>query len=394
MKLAVLTNILTPYRMALFRELDRQLRANGGRLRVIAMAETEPGRPWTYTELQSDFTVRLPHVSVSLFGTPLHITRGLGRVLKAYEPDVVVCAGGYTLPAVWEVLLRQRLSRNAYRTYFWSESHRNELHPHSVPTRAAREALRRAVYRSFDGFLYAGRMSRDFVERYARPNAQLVFFPNTVADSYYESRRESLKRDRDALRSKYGVEIDKYVFFTPARLTKVKGLHQFLELASCMSSRTDVVCLVAGSGDQEGPLMRDALRFGVDMRLLGAKSANEVAELYALADCALLPSLADPNPLTTVEALWMGLPLVLSTHVGNFPEAVRQGENGYVFDYGQREEAIHMLDSIVRAEPEWNDKASGVSLAIAHGTYRTSEVVSRLLREIQDATGVGAAIRD
>ena len=384
MRLAILTNILTPYRMGLFAELDRQLRAGGGRLRVIAMAETERDRPWTYTELQSEFTSLLPHVSVSVLGTPLHITKGVGRILRSFDPDVVVCAGSYTLPAVWAVPLRRRTSGAHYRTYFWSESHLNEVHPRSLPTRALREALRRAVYRSFDGFLYAGRLSREFVELYARPRARMIYLPNTVEDAYYASLRDVLKRDRDALRMKYGVARDKYVFFTPARLTKVKGLDRFLELAAQMATKSGVTYLVAGSGDQEKYLRDRSKQLGVNMEFLGSRSIHEVAELYALADCMLLPSLADPNPLSTVEALWMGLPLFLSRHVGNYPEAVREGENGYVFDYSEPRRAIEMLDKIVQADSKWNENASIVSLNIERENYHSSDIVERLIREMDD----------
>ena len=388
MRLAILTNILTPYRMALFAELRRQLRDSGGDLSVVVMAETEQERSWTYTDLQSDFTTLLPHASVSLLGSPLHVTRGLGHALEAFAPDVVVCAGSYTLPAVWEVLLRQRLTRGGYRTYFWSESHLNEHHPRALPTRAVREALRHAVYRRFDGFLNPGRMSREFIERYARPHSHLIFFPNTVDDSFYDSRRVSLKEDRDALRAKYGVESVKYVFFTPARLTSVKGLDRLLELAANMSHREDAVFLIAGSGDQEALLRGRSAHLGVDMRLLGTRTVSEVTELYALADCMLLPSLADPSPLAVVEALWMGLPLLVSTHVGNHPEAVRQGENGYTFDYQDPEGATMLLDSLVQANASWASKASAISIQIAQETFRSVDVVERLLSEVgRDLTG-------
>jgi glycosyltransferase involved in cell wall biosynthesis len=54
--------------------------------------------------------------------------------------------------------------------------------------------------------------------------------------------------------------------------------------------------------------------------------------LYAQADGFCLPSLSDPNPLSVIEALWAGLPLLLSTKVGNHPECLEQGKNGFAFD--------------------------------------------------------------
>jgi len=48
MRLAILTNILTPYRMRFYNELNTQLRLMNGELCVYVMTDELPLRPWTY----------------------------------------------------------------------------------------------------------------------------------------------------------------------------------------------------------------------------------------------------------------------------------------------------------------------------------------------------------
>jgi len=115
---------------------------------------------------------------------------------------------------------------------------------------------------------------------------------------------------------------------------------------------------------------------------MGEVSRHEIAELYALADCMLLPSIADPNPLAVVEALWSGLPLLLSSHVGNHPEAVKSGLNGYVFDYQEPKVATELFDQMIASDVSWRASASAASLAIAREVFDSRKVVRHLLREL------------
>lgn len=382
MKLLVVTNILTPYRMSLFAELNRQLSVTGGTLNVVAMAETEPDRAWRYGELQMQFTTLLRHVTITIRGIHTHFTLGLGRIISKYQPDVIICAGSYTAPTVWQVLLTRQLPGRSFRAMFWSESHLHQTTGRSFPLKLAREILRRIVYRGFDGFLYAGQLSRNFIRKYAVRDAQMVSLPNTVDNKFYDQSRERLAGQQARLRSEYGIPRDKFVFITPARLTRAKGVDKMLDLARTMERRRDTTFVVCGSGEQEPALRSQGHAYGIDLRLLGHRTIDEVAELYALADCFLLPSISDPNPLSVVEALWSGLPLLVSSQVGNHPETVQVGVNGYVFDYADPTRATQLFDRMAGSDATWRACAGTASLAIARDRFDEIEVVQTLLQEL------------
>ena len=81
---------------------------------------------------------------------------------------------------------------------------------------------------------------------------------------------------------------------------------------------------------------RDSARFaararaaglGDRARLLGG--VDDVRPIYAAADCFILPTLYDPFPNAALEALAMGVPVIVSNRCGA-AELVRPHENGWV----------------------------------------------------------------
>ena len=81
---------------------------------------------------------------------------------------------------------------------------------------------------------------------------------------------------------------------------------------------------------------------------LGAidSSGSALPDAYHGCDLFVLPSRNDPYPLAVIEALWAGLPLILSSSVGCHPEALEPGQNGYLCESGSKRS---LADALLRA---------------------------------------------
>lgn len=379
MNLVILTNILTPYRQFLYDRFDRQLREQGGRFTVLVMQEGEPNRHWRYEEYAAPYT-RLLHKRVyrrsdwvSGFTCP-----DLKAVLAEIRPDVVVAAGGYTmLPVAQACRYRKALG---YRLLFWSESNLHKQETISAAKRRVRDLVRRTMYRRFDGFWYAGTLSAAFIRAYADDRAPMCFLPNLVDPALYTG-----TADRRALREVQELPPDRTVLLTPARLSPEKGLLEFLSLLEQSRCPQRFTWLIAGDGELEPALRRRTEAAGLDVRLLGYRDAAAMSDLYRAADALVLPSLVDPNPLSCIEGLWAGLPLLVSRHVGNYPETVRPGENGYVFAYDEPDQAVKWIDALVTSDEDWRARARETSLSIARTVYEPDAAVARCLTETAEA---------
>ena len=89
----------------------------------------------------------------------------------------------------------------------------------------------------------------------------------------------------------------------------------------------DAELVVAGRDRDAARYARLAERLGVRAHWLGG--VEDVRPLYAAADCFILPTRYDPFPNAALEALAMGVPIVVSRRCGA-AEIVREGENGWL----------------------------------------------------------------
>lgn len=380
MHLVIYTNILTPYRKYFYDLVKSECEVNGDNFHVLVMAETEPGRSWKYSELKTNYTILLNSKTVTRGDANFHYNSNLYEILLKLKPTVLVCAGGYNCPGVLKAArLKKRLK---YKCYFWSETHLKEVKKSSGLKKRIREIVRKYSYRQFDGFWFAGMLSKQLCERYALPDAEYYFLPNLVDENKFS--QKPLESQKMKNKKALDIPMDKTVFLCPARLTPVKGILEFIRLFSYSNGKSKAVILIAGNGELKEKIETQAKEYQIDLRLLGEKTQEELIHLYATADVFLLPSLSDPNPLSCIEALWSSLPLFISEHCGNYPEVVKPGQNGYVFSYREPENAIEMLNKIIESDTLWRITAGRISHEIAEKTYSSQAAVRRILDEIRE----------
>jgi len=116
------------------------------------------------------------------------------------------------------------------------------------------------------------------------------------------------------------------------RLTAQKSLEvAFDALAAVPEARL----VLAGDGPDRARLEREARERGVGDRtvFLGARSREQVLELFAAADAAILSSSWENFPHAVVESLAVGTP-VIATSVGGVAEIVQDGSNGLLVPPG------------------------------------------------------------
>ena len=140
--------------------------------------------------------------------------------------------------------------------------------------------------------------------------------------------------------------------------------------------------MVAGSGLLEDYLKARAKELAIDAYFIGPKKQEEIAYLYKNTDIFVLPSLSDPNPLTCAEALWSKKPLLVSNHVGNYPEVIKQGENGFMFSYTDKENAVEIIEEMISKSDQWRVQAGEKSYELAQSIYNSSAVVKRVRKEL------------
>ena len=114
------------------------------------------------------------------------------------------------------------------------------------------------------------------------------------------------------------------VVLAVARLHAQKGLQYLLEAATRLP---EVRFFVAGDGEERSTLEREASALGVGNRLEFLGERDDVPALLKAADVFVLPSLYEGLPVSVLEAMAAGTPVV-ATAIGGTSEAVVDGESG------------------------------------------------------------------
>lgn len=130
------------------------------------------------------------------------------------------------------------------------------------------------------------------------------------------------------VRRRLGLPDDVLVVLTPARFSEQKG-HCYLlpAVQSVVRSRTDVRFVWSGDGPTLSDMRAAVTAEGLSDYVLFLPPSEEIAELLAVADLLVLPSLHEGMPLVVLEAMSAGVP-VLATRVCGNDEIVVDGATG------------------------------------------------------------------
>ena len=133
---------------------------------------------------------------------------------------------------------------------------------------------------------------------------------------------------RDRVRGDLGLPEDAVVALTVANLRREKDYPNLLraaQVALAREPRLHVLAVGQGQLEAEVAALHRELGLGDRCRLLGYRT--DVKDLMAAADVFVLASAFEGLPVSIMEAMVSGLPVV-ATAVGGVPEAVVDGESG------------------------------------------------------------------
>lgn len=142
------------------------------------------------------------------------------------------------------------------------------------------------------------------------------------------------RHQRDAVRGSLGLSRDDFVIIQVARLDALKDhLTAIRTMHRVRETLPDAKLLIVGAGLEEAKIRAEVQRLGLDnhIRLLGLR--HDVPRLLAAADTFLLTSISEGIPLTLIEAMAAGLPVV-STDVGGVREIVEHAVTGFLAPAG------------------------------------------------------------
>jgi len=155
------------------------------------------------------------------------------------------------------------------------------------------------------------------------PENRIIYIPNSIDTNFF----------------KPGKHKEENLLLYVGRISKLKGLHILVKALRYLEKSVHLVLI--------GPLDWDVSYHRTLFRLiekekergkhkieyLGAMEQSDIVKWYQRASLTILPSFTEGFPMTILETLSCGTP-VIATHVGGVPEIVKNNETGILVSPG------------------------------------------------------------
>jgi sugar transferase (PEP-CTERM/EpsH1 system associated) len=203
-----------------------------------------------------------------------------------------------------------------------------------------RKLFHRLLSRRDDQFVAVGETVRQALvnnEGLPRERIQVVYNGVRLPEGQAEA------TDRAAVRAELGIDDGEIVIIQVARLDAIKdhatGVQAFA-IAHAQNPRLRL--LVVGDGPERPAIERTIREHALQARVSMLGMRDDVRRLLAAADLFLLTSVSEGIPVTVLEAMAEGVPVV-ATDVGGLPELIRHGESGLLAPPGNAEKLAEAL---------------------------------------------------
>lgn len=218
--------------------------------------------------------------------------------------------------------------------------------------RAAWLAIEKVGLRAADTVICVSRAEQELARSlHVGASGKFVHVPGAGIDTGRFALDEGDRQERRRrVRSALGLRAEDLVLLTVSRLTWDKGYREMIAAVRELATRGhDFVLLAAGSGKDEAGIRVAVEEAGVGdrLRLLGWR--DDVIDLYCAADIFVFASHREGLPISPVEAMASGLPVVLSDIPG-CGEEVEDGGSGLLFATGDASALARQLARVMANE--------------------------------------------
>lgn len=134
--------------------------------------------------------------------------------------------------------------------------------------------------------------------------------------------------ERSEFREEFGIDENAIAIGFVGRLTEIKNITMFIRGASRYleaANAPPALFIVVGDGSQRSELEKEASRLGIEGSVVFAGNRTDVSRVYAGLDVVALTSLNEGTPLSLIEAMAAGRP-VISTLVGGVADLLGAAE--------------------------------------------------------------------
>lgn len=209
----------------------------------------------------------------------------------------------------------------------------------------------RATFDHLDGVAAPSRIAADILQKNSlKPPVQPISCgANTLIF------RPIAGVDRPGWRARYGIDLDKKIFFFVGRVDREKRLDVIIRAAASLG-RDDFQVVIAGNGANAGYLKGLVKNLGLSDQVLftGFLPDEDLPSVLNSIEVFAMPSQAELLSIATIQAMACGCPVLAADAVA-LPELVVNNENGLLFRSGDIEDASRCMIWFLDHPERWSE---------------------------------------
>lgn len=186
-------------------------------------------------------------------------------------------------------------------------------------------------------------MNMEEVENLKRWNKRTAHYVHGVGLNV--ARMQNPARSREQMREEFGLtESDKFI----ASIGELDDNKNHITVIKALATlgRKDFKYVVCGVGPNKDMLLAEAKHMGLKENVILAGYRSDIPDVLNAADIFVFPSFHEGMPVSALEAMACGLPIICSEIRGNV-DIIREGDNGYLFQPSDVETLARKLEYLL-----------------------------------------------
>jgi len=170
------------------------------------------------------------------------------------------------------------------------------------------------------------------------------------------------KYDKSLIRIKNNIDLDTIIIGSTGRIVWEKGYGQLITLMETLKLKDKKIrILIAGDGSLRQKLMDIVTIKQLEDKVVFLGNIENIPEFLSMLDIYIQPSMTEGYPLSVLEAMASGLPIIVS-NAGGLKEMIVHGENGIIYKSGDIKELKEALKKMLNLSPNEKNMMGKIAL--------------------------------
>jgi len=292
-------------------------------------------------------------------------------IYKAIKNSDLFFIGGYEQPSYLIAAIICKLTGKKYILLF------DGIQPQKIGTKGniIKECIIRFIVKNAAAIFGNGETSKlYFSKNYGYDikniyNQYLTIDTEQIDELYNNKLQIKLK-----MKEKYNINNDKKILMYVGRLLDWKNINVIFEAVSKLKNKNDYLLFIVGDGPERDNLTQLQKALDVNTVFTGnIANSSDVYEYYFLADLFIFPTSGEAWGLVVNEALAAGLPVLCSNAAGSSFDLVKDGVNGYLFDYNDPYDLSKKIEEIFQDKNRYDAFCLASKEIIKNWTFESSK---------------------